>query len=99
MIVVMVSRVNMYVKTYLTVHCKHMQFIIVQLPLNKAVKARERKKTCSKMQVPRPSPELLYHRGSWNLWQKGDASCAVKGKHTTLGVTPKIVDLNSPFTT
>ena len=38
------------------------------------------------MQIPSSHPELLYHIGSRNLWQKANASCAVKGKHTTLGI-------------
>lgn len=41
------------------------------------------------MQIPGPHPELLYHMGSRNLWQEVDASCAVKGKHTTLGIQKK----------
>lgn len=51
------------------------------------------------MQIPGPHPELLYHMGSRNLWQEVDASCAVKGKHTTLGIQKKNLDLNSLFTT
>lgn len=67
-----------------------MQFIIVQLHLNEAVKVRERKKKiCNRMQIPGHHPELLYHMGSRNLWQKVDACCAVKGKHTTLGIQKK----------
>lgn len=53
------------------------------------------------MQIPGHHPELLYHMGSRNLWQKVDACCAVKGKHITLGIQKKKknLDLNSLFTT